>query len=78
MSCTICKKEIKGFKDPRSIKEYKISGMCQECQDKTFGTGHAQICEECGKEIAECEGIPIGNGNYIVCSNGCAMRLVGL
>lgn len=37
--CPICNKEIKkeDFKDALSIKEFSISGMCQECQDKTFG-----------------------------------------
>lgn len=37
--CPLCSKEIKeqDFKDSLSKKEYGISGMCQECQDKTFG-----------------------------------------
>lgn len=38
--CPACGADITGsdsFKDTCSIKEYKISGMCQECQDKTFG-----------------------------------------
>ena len=38
--CPFCGKEIKGrkdFKDELSWREYKISGLCQECQDKTFG-----------------------------------------
>ena len=74
-NCPICKEEIKGFRDPRSIKEYKISGMCQKCQDKTFGTELPQICEECGKEIPSGEEILMSN--YAVCSNSCAMRLVG-
>ena len=26
-----------GFKDELSYKEFKISGMCQYCQDETFG-----------------------------------------
>lgn len=76
MICSICGKEIKGFKDPLSIKEYKISGMCQECQDSTFGTGHLQSCEECGKEIPNGEEITMGN--YAVCSDLCARRLVGV
>lgn len=32
-----CSKEITGFKDALSQKEYSISGLCQECQDKVFG-----------------------------------------
>lgn len=32
-----CGKPITGFKDKISEKEYTISGLCQECQDKIFG-----------------------------------------
>lgn len=38
--CPFCGKEIKGqedFIDEISWKEYKISGLCQKCQDETFG-----------------------------------------
>jgi len=37
--CPVCKKEIKDedFRDALSKKEYRISGLCQECQDKAFG-----------------------------------------
>ena len=31
-----CGKEIKKFKDQLSQKEYTISGLCQDCQDKFF------------------------------------------
>lgn len=34
--CNWCKKEVKGFNDRLSAKEFRISGLCQECQDKTF------------------------------------------
>ena len=37
--CPICAIVIipkKDFKDKLSIKEFKISGICQCCQDKTF------------------------------------------
>ena len=37
--CVWCGKPIIGFKDELSVREYKISGFCQECQDKTFGKG---------------------------------------
>ena len=29
--------EATTFRDALSEKEYRISGMCQQCQDKTFG-----------------------------------------
>jgi len=32
----MCKQPIGDFKDFKSIKEYRISGMCQSCQDKVF------------------------------------------
>lgn len=32
-----CGKPIIGFRDSISMKEYTISGFCQECQDKVFG-----------------------------------------
>ena len=36
--CPICNNKIGVFRNPSSYNEYKISGMCQACQDKTFGT----------------------------------------
>jgi len=40
-SCVFCKKEVKDedFRDELSKKEWNISRLCQECQDKTFGSG---------------------------------------
>jgi len=37
--CPFCKQKInpKEFRDERSRREYQISGLCQKCQDKTFG-----------------------------------------
>jgi len=37
--CVFCGKEIKmeDFKDQLSIKEYEISGLCNKCQNDTFG-----------------------------------------
>ena len=37
--CVFCHEEIdmEDFRDGLSIKEFKISGLCQKCQDKTFG-----------------------------------------
>jgi len=36
--CPTCGQSInqKDFKDPLSVREFKISGMCQKCQDKVF------------------------------------------
>jgi len=34
--CMWCPKDALVFKDDLSKVEYRISGMCQECQDKTF------------------------------------------
>ena len=35
--CMTCDGEANSFRDSLSRKEYTISGMCQACQDKTFG-----------------------------------------
>ncbi len=37
--CPTCGKPIPMdcFKDDLSLKEFRISGMCQECQDSVFG-----------------------------------------
>ena len=35
--CPTCQKPIGKFKDKTSEREFEISGMCQECQDKVFG-----------------------------------------
>lgn len=35
--CVFCKKEAKVFRDELSRKEFSISGLCQDCQDETFG-----------------------------------------
>lgn len=38
-TCPFCGKTIKAedFRDKLSVKEFYISGLCQECQDKIFG-----------------------------------------
>jgi hypothetical protein len=35
--CLWCGKIAEEFRDDLSKKEYTISGMCQPCQDETFG-----------------------------------------
>lgn len=37
--CVFCGASCKpeDFKDALSVKEYQITGICQKCQDKTFG-----------------------------------------
>ena len=35
--CMTCNGNADTFKDELSIKEYSISGMCQQCQDSIFG-----------------------------------------
>ncbi|KKK62270.1 hypothetical protein LCGC14_3006030, partial [marine sediment metagenome] len=32
-----CGKPIVNFKDDQSDREYRISGLCQDCQDSVFG-----------------------------------------
>jgi hypothetical protein len=35
--CVLCKQPAIWFRDRLSEREYRISGMCQRCQDSTFG-----------------------------------------
>jgi hypothetical protein len=35
--CLVCGKPARFFRDVLAQKEYTISGMCQKCQDETFG-----------------------------------------
>jgi hypothetical protein len=37
-TCTICKEPATQFKDDLSRREYRISGMCQACQDEVFSS----------------------------------------
>jgi hypothetical protein len=45
--CVICGGDAIEFKDALSVKEYGISGMCQECQDKTFVPPKDDPCDGC-------------------------------
>ena len=37
--CPTCGSADKAFRNELSRAEHEISGLCQECQDKTFGIG---------------------------------------
>ena len=36
--CVKCKQKAEEFRDPPSEKEYKLSGLCQGCQNEFFGS----------------------------------------
>lgn len=38
--CAWCDAPADSFRDDLSRKEYRISGMCQNCQDDVFGGVH--------------------------------------
>ena len=38
VACILCGKPVDKLRDQLSIQEFVISGMCQACQDATFGT----------------------------------------
>ena len=46
--CTFCAVTLDEFRDELSAKEYSISGMCQTCQDKTFGVSEEELEAEEG------------------------------
>jgi hypothetical protein len=35
--CSFCKEPAGCFRNAISAKEYRISGLCQSCQDEVFG-----------------------------------------
>jgi len=35
--CPFCSAEVHDFRDEGSLREYRISGLCQTCQDSVFG-----------------------------------------
>jgi len=39
-SCVRCSEIVGTFRDAISEKEYTISGLCQPCQDATFGANN--------------------------------------
>ena len=41
--CACCAFPVTEFSDELSEKEYSISGMCQDCQDKVFGKEEVSI-----------------------------------
>ena len=42
--CPICKDRVGEFRDELSKEEYKISGMCQACQDEVFKDDQNNSC----------------------------------
>lgn len=37
--CAMCKRPAVNFRDSLSAREFRISGLCQECQDDIWGSG---------------------------------------
>ena len=35
--CPFCKQKIGELRNPISLREFHISGLCQNCQDEMFG-----------------------------------------
>ena len=58
--------------DP-TVKQFPSGG----CGDYVEFDGIVN-CFECGKKVPEEQAIIMGNGNYAVCSDSCAMSLIGL
>lgn len=40
--CVSCGQQATEFRDALSRKEYRISGLCQECQDSVFGNSEEE------------------------------------
>lgn len=67
--CVFCGKPIVEFRDRLSEKEYTISGLCQECQDKTFGHEEEEdtttdiVCVRC-RDWIKCDPTKVGLPDY--------------
>ena len=50
--CPFCKITIdhSSFTSELSKREFKISGLCQACQDKTFDPPAEDMCPHCGEQ----------------------------
>lgn len=35
--CPLCSAEVNELRDEASLREFRISGLCQSCQDSVFG-----------------------------------------
>jgi NMD protein affecting ribosome stability and mRNA decay len=78
-NCPFCGKEINNlteFRDDISVKDWKITGLCQACQDKTYETEVTpeeqdkrinSKCANCGSYFASDSG-----NREDICSNKCA------
>jgi hypothetical protein len=44
--CALCAEPANWFKDQVSVNEYRISGLCQTCQDKVFVEDNDDVSEE--------------------------------
>ena len=66
--CPFCAKPINDsdFKNDVSRREYEISGICQKCQDKTFGKDKEEDEEQ--PEADDCNNYTIQNAP-IICSS---------
>lgn len=55
--CPFCGRIPGDFKDALSKREFEISGLCQQCQDDTFGPPENEpiVCECCGMQFCECD-----------------------
>ncbi len=62
--CPLCNKNIGTFKDKLSEKEFKISGMCQACQDDFF---NEESPKEMVSELKECQECNLRPGDSIEC-----------
>jgi len=72
--CPFCKSEVEpdSFKNEISRREYRISGLCQDCQDKTF---EPSLCEDCGTEPCRCPDPPTTFKVCEACGSGSSAHI---
>lgn len=42
-NCPLCGNKPKSFRDKLSVREFEISGLCQNCQDEMFGHNNSDF-----------------------------------
>lgn len=52
--CPFCGRIPGDFKDVLSKREFEISGLCQQCQDETFGASEPEVEDDPYDESLSC------------------------
>lgn len=54
LACVFCGSPQQKFRDNVSFREWRISGICQNCQDKVFRKENQQTMKNKSKKLKKC------------------------